>query len=147
IAGISAATIVIESAEKGGSLVTAQIANSYDREVFALPGRITDKMSEGCNNLIKTHRANMLTSAADIVYLLNWKLENEKPKVIQKQLFVELTEDEKAVYRFLKENPKEVLDIIAIKCEIPVYKLTTILLNMELKGVIRPLPGKIYDLN
>ena len=147
IAGISEATIVIESAEKGGSLVTAQIANSYDREVFALPGRITDKMSEGCNNLIKTHRANMLTSAADIVYLLNWKLENEKPKVIQKQLFVELTEDEKAVYRFLKENPKEVLDIIAIKCEIPVYKLTTILLNMELKGVIRPLPGKIYDLN
>lgn len=147
IAGISEATIVIESAQKGGSLVTAQIANSYNREVFALPGKITDKMSEGCNNLIKTHRANMLTSAADIVYMLNWKLENEKPKVVQKQLFVELTEEEKKVYHFLKENPKEVLDIIAIKCELPVYKLTTILLNMELKGVIRPLPGKIYDLS
>ncbi len=146
IAGISDATIVIESAAKGGSLVTADIANSYNRDVFAVPGRVTDSQSEGCNNLIKTQSAHLLTGAADLVYILNWKLEDEKPKTVQKQLFVELTEQEKEVYRFLKENPKEQLDIIAIKCNLPVFKATTVLFDMELKGVVRPLPGKIFDL-
>ncbi len=145
IAGLSEATIVIESAEKGGSLVTADIANSYNREVFAVPGRATDNQSKGCNNLIKQQKAQLLTSAADIIYMLGWELqESQKPK--QTQLFVELTEEEKVIYRFLKEKEKELLDIIAIECSMPAFKAATILMNMELKGVVRPLPGKLFQL-
>ncbi|OZV70775.1 DNA-processing protein DprA [Winogradskyella aurantia] len=146
IAGLSEATIVIESAEKGGSLVTADIANSYDREVFAVPGRPTDSQSVGCNNLIKFQKAHLLSNPLDVPYLLNWQLENDKKPVVQKQLFVELEPDEKRIYNYLKENEKELLDVISIQCQIPTYKLAGILLNMELKGVVRPLPGKLFEL-
>ncbi len=147
IAGLSEATIVVESAEKGGSLVTADIANSYNRDVFAVPGRPSDMMSVGCNNLIKQQKAHLMTSAADLIYLLNWELEKTtKVKSVQKQLFVELDETEKRIYRFLKEQEKELLDIIALNCEIPTFKAASILLNMELKGVVRPLPGKLFEL-
>lgn len=145
IAGLSEATIVIESAEKGGSLVTADIANSYNREVFAVPGRATDKQSKGCNNLIKKQQAHLLTSAADLIYMLGWEL-NEIKKSKQTQLFVELDDAEKKVYQFLKEKDKELLDIIALECSIPAHKTASILMNMELKGVIRPLPGKLFQL-
>ena len=145
IAGMSQATIVIESSEKGGSLVTADIANSYNREVFALPGRATDSHSKGCNNLIKTQQAHLFTSAADLIYMLGWELEEANLKPQQTQLFVELTEDEKTIFNFLKERDKELLDSIAIECKIPAYKVASILLAMELKGVIRPLPGKLFE--
>ncbi len=145
IAGLSEATIVIESADKGGSLVTAEIANSYNREVFAVPGRVGDPVSEGCNMLIKTQRAHMLTSAADLLYMLNWELEEKEKPTVQKQLFVELEGDEKKIYSFLNKNGKELLDVIALHCEIPTFKTASILLNMELKGVIRPLPGKLFE--
>lgn len=145
IAGLSEATIVIESAEKGGSLVTADIANSYNREVFAVPGRATDAQSRGCINLIKQQKANLITSAADVVYLLDWEIkEKHKPK--QTQLFVELDEEEKIIFKFLKDKEKELLDVIALECSIPAYKTASILMNMELKGVIRPLPGKLFQL-
>lgn len=144
VAGLSEATIVIESADKGGSLITANIANDYNREVFAVPGRPSDKYSQGCNNLIKSQRAHCLTSAADLVYVLNWDLEN-KPKAVQKQLFVSLDNDQQPVYDFLLQNGKELLDIIALQCKIPVHKLSGILLNLELKGVVRPLPGKLFE--
>ena len=145
IAGLSEATIVIESAEKGGSLVTADIANSYNREVFAIPGRTSDVQSKGCNNLIKQQKAHILTSAADIVYHLGWELQTA-PKPRQTQLFVELDEDEKMIFGFLKEREKELLDTIALECKLPVFKVATLLMNMELKGVIRPLPGKLFQL-
>ncbi|MBV7269211.1 DNA-processing protein DprA [Winogradskyella luteola] len=145
IAGLSEATIVIESAEKGGSLVTADIANSYNREVFAVPGRTTDSQSEGCNNLIKFQKAHLLSHPMDIPYLLNWQLENDKKPVVQKQLFVELEPDEKTIYNYLKENDKVLLDVIALECNIPIYRLAGLLLNMELKGVVRPLPGKLFE--
>src|SRR5690606_8367914 len=93
IAGLSEATVVIESAEKGGSLVTADIANSYNREVFAVPGRPADRLSTGCNNLIKRQEAHLLNSAADLVYMLGWQVEAQL-KPVQKQLFVELEEEE-----------------------------------------------------
>lgn len=144
VAGMSEATIVIESAEKGGSLITANLANDYNRDVFAVPGRATDKLSQGCNNLIKTQKAHLLTSAADLVYLLNWNLETEN-KTIQKQLFVSLEKDEQLIYDYLVENGKELLDIIALECDLPIYKISGMLLNMELKGVIRPLPGKLFE--
>lgn len=144
VAGMSEATIVIESAEKGGSLITANMANDYNRDVFAVPGRISDKYSQGCNNLIKTQRANLLTSAADLIYILNWDIEKES-KPVQKQLFVSLDDEEQKIYDFLLNKGKEMLDIIALECEFPIYKISSILLNMELKGVIRPLPGKLFE--
>jgi len=144
VAGISEATIVIESAERGGSLITANIANDYNRDVFAVPGRTTDKYSQGCNNLIKTQKANLLTSAADLVYILNWDIES-KAKPVQKQLFVTLEDDEQKVYDYLLKNGKELMDIIALRCDFPIYKISGMLLNMELKGVIRPLPGKLFE--
>jgi DNA processing protein len=144
VAGISEATIVIESAERGGSLITANIANDYNRDVFAVPGRTTDKYSQGCNNLIKTQKANLLSSAADLVYILNWDIEN-KTTPVQKQLFVTLDEDEQKVYDYLLKTGKELMDIIALRCDFPIYKISGLLLNMELKGVIRPLPGKLFE--
>ena len=144
IAGLSEATIVIESAEKGGSLVTADIANSYNREVFAVPGRPSDSQSVGCNMLIKMQQAHVLTHAADLIFMLNWKLD-EKLQPVQKQLFVELEDEERMVYSFLKGNGKEQLDLIALNCKIPTFKAATLLLNMELKGVVRPLPGKLFE--
>lgn len=145
IAGLSEATIVIESAEKGGSLVTADIAHSYNRDVFAVPGRTTDLQSVGCNNLIKQQKAHMLTTPLDVPYILGWKLEEEKKPVIQKQLFVELDATEKTIYNYLKENDKQLLDVIAIECQIPIFKVASVLLTMELKGVVRPLPGKLFE--
>lgn len=146
IAGLSEATIVIESAEKGGSLVTADIANSYNRDVFAVPGRVTDSQSLGCNNLIKTQQAHVLSNPLDVPYILNWQLENHTTPVIQKQLFVELTSEEKVIYKYLKDNEKQLLDVIALECKMPIFKVASILLTMELKGVTRPLPGKLFEL-
>ena len=145
VAGISQATIIIESAEKGGSLVTADIANSYDKDVFAVPGRTTDLYSKGCNNLIKNNKAYLLNSAQDIVKMLNWDIE-EKPKVIQKQLFVELNENEQKIHDLLHEKGQQLLDVISLECNIPIYQLSSILLQMELKGVTKPLPGKMFEL-
>lgn len=147
IAGLSEATVVIESAEKGGSLVTADIANSYNRDVFALPGRVTDSKSQGCNNLIKTQQAHLLSSAADLIFMMGWDLNHASVEPQQKKLFVELNEDEKRIYSFLVERKKELLDSIALACDMQTSKTAAVLFNMELKGVIKPLPGKWFQLN
>ena len=146
VAGISEATVIIESAEKGGSLVTADIANSYNRDVFAVPGRSTDNMSKGCNALIKRNQAAILTSANDLIEMLNWNLEIKQEKVIQKQLFIELDTTEQLVYDFLLESGKEILDTIAINCKLPIHKISTVLFNLEMKGVVKPLPGKLFEI-
>ncbi|MGK0411949.1 MAG: DNA processing protein [Polaribacter sp.] len=146
VAGISKATIIIESAERGGSLVTADIANSYNRDVFALPGRATDIYSKGCNSLIKNNRATLLTSANDVVKMLNWDIIEKPKKIIQKQLFIELSESEQKIYDLLSEKGSQLLDIISLECNIPMYQLSSILLQMELKGITKPLPGKMFVL-
>ena len=146
VAGISKATIIIESAEKGGSLVTADIANSYNRDIFALPGRATDVYSKGCNSLIKNNKATLLTSAEDIVKMLNWDLNSTETKTIQKQLFIELNENEQKIYDFLFEKGQQLLDVIALECNIPIFQLSSVLLQMELKGVLKPLPGKMFEI-
>lgn len=143
VAGISKATIIIESADKGGSLITADMANSYNRDVFAVPGRITDLYSKGCNNLIKTNKAALLQSGKDLAYLLNW--EQTKPKVIQKQLFVDLDTNETLLYNYLLKEGKQTLDIIALHNNLPIYKVSSLLLNLELKSVVRPLHGKLFE--
>lgn len=145
IAGLSQATLVVESGERGGSLVTADIASSYDRDVFAVPGRFEDHYSKGCNNLIRQHKAQLISSAADLVYYLNWDLENTKSPVIQKQLFTELEPDEKVIYDYLSAAGKQEMDTIAISCKIPVFRLSSLLLKMEMKGIVRPLPGKFFE--
>jgi DNA processing protein len=145
IAGMSEATIVVESAEKGGSLVTADIAHSYNRDVFAVPGRTSDKFSKGCNNLIKQQKAQLLTSAAELVYLLGWQVDEQQKEPVQKQLFVELDETEQSIYLYLQLNGKQLLDTVALECKLPIFKASATLLNMEMKGVIRPLPGKLFE--
>lgn len=144
VAGISEATIVIESAEKGGSLVTANIANDYNRDVFAVPGRVTDHFSRGCHNLIKSQKAMLLTGAADLVYQLNWDLQH-KPKPMQAQLFLALDPEEQTLYDFLKTHGKQQLDHLALGCGLPVSKTSSVLLGLELKNAVRPLPGKSFE--
>ena len=145
IAGISEATIVIESGRKGGSLVTADIADSYNRDVFAVPGRPGDPFSEGTNILIKRQKAHLLTSAADLVYHLNWDLKERTSTTIQKKLFVELDTIEQSIYTQLQRGGKQLLDEIAMGSKNPVFKTASALLSMELKGIVRPLPGKCFE--
>ena len=145
IAGISQATIVIESAAKGGSLATAQMANSYYRDVFAVPGRINDTYSKGCNMLIKSQQAHMLTSAADLIYILNWKQKKDMNSSVQKSLFIDLLPNEQVVYDFLLKEGKKDLDTIALTCKIPTYQIASLLLQLELKDLIQPLPGKMFQ--
>lgn len=145
IAGMSEATIVIESATKGGSLVTADIANSYNREVFAVPGRPSDKMSEGCINLLKRNQARPITIAADLIFHLGWDLEKENEKSVQTQLFIDLSDDEQSIIDALQKENKQHIDDLALNTSIPTYKLASLLLEIEMKGLIRPLPGKLFE--
>jgi len=144
IAGLSQATIVIESASRGGSLVTADIANSYSRDVFAYPGRTSDQFSKGCNELIKSHKAAIITSADDIIKTLNWDTQTSAP-VIQKQLFIELNPEEQQLYDFLLKQGKSILDTIALQNGFTIQKTVNILFNLELQSVVRPLPGKQFE--
>lgn len=145
IAGLSDATIIIESAAKGGSLVTAHIANSYDRDVYAVPGRVKDTFSQGCNNLIRTNRAALLQSVENLAYMLNWDQEKKTTKPIQPRLFLDLNQEQQKIYDYLQENGKTLLDQLALDNQIPIYKLSGILVEMEMMGVIKPLPGKMFE--
>lgn len=146
IAGTSDAVIVIEAAKRGGALITAEIANSYNRDVFAVPGKIGDTFSEGCNNLIKTNKAALIQSAEDVVYIMRWDTKKIKQKSSQKQLFIELTEIEKCLYDILSEKVNCSFDVICSLTKYSVPKIAEALLNLELEGIIKSLPGKIYKL-
>jgi len=144
IAGLSDLTVVVESFERGGALTTAEIANSYNRDVFAFPGRLTDASSAGCNWLIKTNKANLLQSVADIEYLMNW---DKKPlKTVQPELFPEVTPEEETILRLLKENGECSIDDLCFALQMTVSKASALLLNLELAEVVRSLPGKVYRL-
>jgi DNA processing protein len=143
IAGLADATLVVESGIKGGALITADIANSYNRDVFAIPGRPDDQWSSGCNSLIKNNRAALVETAGDIEYFLNWKSEKSKAPV-QRTLFSELDENEKQIYELLLRNGEMNIDTICRTTEIPVYKLSSLLLQMEFKGVVKCYPGNLY---
>ncbi len=143
IAGISDATLIIESGIKGGALITADIAASYNRDVMAVPGRTDDQWSAGCNALIRCNKASLVESFENIEYLLGWKPAAMSAPV-QKVIFAEMTENEKKAYDSLRENGDMTLDQLALALEIPVYRLSTTLLQMELAGLITPCPGSIY---
>jgi DNA processing protein len=143
IAGISDATLVIESGIKGGALITADMADSYNRDVFAVPGRPDDQWSAGCNNLIKTNKAALVESSGDLEYFLGWKQEKTKPPV-QKSLFSELSESEQGIYEMISKEGEITIDILCRELDLPVNKLSSLLLQMELKGVVRCYPGNLY---
>lgn len=146
IAGLCDAVIVIEAADSGGALITANIANSYNRDVFALPGRTTDPYSKGCNILIKTNKANLLESVADLEYIMGWDTSKDPKKVIQPALFAELDGDEEKMVDFLRKNPEASIDQIVSQAGLTVSKTTALLLGLEFKGIVKPLPGKRYRL-
>ncbi len=144
IAGISDAVIVVESDKKGGALATAQYANSYNREVFALPGRVEDRYSLGCNQLIQSNQAYMIRNATDLLNYFNLK---SNPKPIQKELFIELGQDEQLIYDFLLKKGKQQIDQISLGLDMPLFRLNSLLLEMELKHLIKVFSGKFYELN
>ncbi len=146
IAGMSDAVIVVEAAETGGALITAEIANSYNRDVFAIPGRIGDLHSEGCNKLIKINKAALLQSAKDIIYLMNWNDVKGNKKSMQRQLFANLSSDEELIVETLKEKGDLDIDTLLIETAMMPAKAASVLLNMEFEGIIRCLPGKVYRL-
>jgi len=146
IAGLSDAVVVIEAGQKGGALITADIANSYNRDVFAVPGRVGDPFSEGCNWLIKTNQAALVQSAQDIRYIMGWDESPTKNPEIQKQLFIELNPDEEAVVNILREHGESSIDLISLRAGLSISKVTSMLLNLEFKGVVKNLPGKMYRL-
>ena len=146
IAGISDATIVIEAGKKGGALITAEIANSYNRDVFSVPGRIGDAFSEGCNFLIKTNKAALIQSADDVAYIMGWELPGVVKKSRQHELFVVLTEDEEKVVKVLRENDLPGIDKIVQQTGLTTSKVAAALLNLEFQGLLRALPGKVYKL-
>ena len=143
IAGLSDATLVVESGIKGGALITADIAASYNRDVFAVPGRPEDQWSAGCNSLIKNNKAALISTAEDIEYFLNWEPEKSKPP-IQRSLFSELDDTEKKIYELINSNEELNIDSICRSLNLPVYKLSSLLLQMEFKGLVRCYPGNLY---
>lgn len=145
VAGISKATVIIESAERGGSLVTADIANSYAKDVFAFPGKTTDHFSKGCNQLIKNNKAHLIESATDIINMLQWD-QSFQEKAESKNLAYDLSIEEKKIYQCLKKNDSLLMDLIALETGIAISEIATLLLQMELKGIIKPLPGKQFSL-
>ena len=145
IAGLGDCTIVIESGPTGGSLITADIANSYDRDVMAFPGRATDTRSTGCNALIKQNKAALITSAEDIIKAMGWEEKRKKaPK--QSALFVDLSPEEQELVDVLKTKGKVEMDALCLQTRMTQGKVAALLLNMEFNGVVKSLPGKVYAL-
>ena len=147
IAGLADVTIVVEAALKGGALITAEIANTYNRDVCAFPGGIDQEYSAGCNYLIKTNRANLIRNASDLAYLMNWDKEDKTTRPTQLNLIPpDMGKDEKKVYEYIKSQEQASIDEIAMFCDWPQSKLAIVLLEMEMKSLIVSLPGKTYKL-
>lgn len=147
VAGICDALIVIESGKKGGSLITAELANGYNKDVFAFPGRSNDSKSEGCNYLIKNNKAALIDSASDFLEMMRW-LPASKPAVKkQRELFIELSPDEKIVTEILKQQDGIQIDELYLKSGISSSAVAAALLMLEMQGVVVSLPGKMYKLN
>jgi DNA processing protein len=149
VAGMADATVVIEAGLKGGALITAEIANSYNRDVFAFPGRLGDDYSEGCNFLIRNNKAALLTCVADLAYSLGWEKNTELKSAPEQLLLpIDLSTDERAVYEIIQQHKAPLaIDELSIKANLPLSQLTMTLLDMELQGFIRSLPGKTYRVN
>ncbi len=146
IAGLCDAVVVIEAAVTGGALITANIANTYNRDVFALPGKVHDKYSQGCNKLIKINKAHLLEYVADLQYIMNWEPGSNNNNARQTSLFFSLTPEEKEVVAFLKDKKDAGIDQIVSGVRFNLSKTSSLLLSLEFKGVVKPLPGKHFRL-
>jgi DNA processing protein len=146
VAGLADATIVVESKKEGGSLITADIANSYNRDVFAFPGRVTDPTSEGCNKIIRENKAALIQSAEDLIYIMGWndQKKNKLPK--QKELFYDASAEELVVINEIEKKQPANIDELCFAAKMPMSKVSAILLNLEFNGVVKSLPGKQYKL-
>jgi len=150
VAGMSDCCIVVESAAKGGGLITAEIAQSYDRAVFAFPGAVSMAYSEGCNNLIRDNVAGLISSASDFVKAMGWQDEAQRQKAltdgIERNLFPDLSPEENKVVCLLQQTNDLQLNILSVKTGIAIGPLTAILFQLEMKGVVRPMAGGMYHL-
>ena len=150
VAGMADATILVESAAKGGGLITTEIAQSYDRAVFAFPGNVGAEFSEGCNNLIRDNGAALITCAEDFVRAMGWQneaqLQQTLNKGIERNLFPELTPEEQQVVNLLQKTNDLQLNILSVKSALPIGQLTALLFQLEMKGIIKPLAGGMYHL-
>ncbi len=146
IAGLSDATIVVESGVKGGALITADIASSYDRDICAFPGRAGDNYSRGCNDLIKRNIAALIENAADLEYVLGWEDPSKAKAPVQQLLFQELTGEEQLLTDRFKRGEKIHIDVLSSGLEMPAGKISSLLLGLEFKGVVETLPGSLYRL-
>jgi DNA processing protein len=147
VAALCDAVVIVEAAATGGALITADIANSYNKDVFAFPGNIGQTASEGCNNLIKSNKAFLITSVKDLEYLMSWDINSP---VVPKKNAMDLSGfdvNEKIVIQLLKDNnDKLMIDELSWRSGIAISQLAAVLLTLELKGVIVPMPGKVYQL-
>lgn len=150
VAGISDACVVVESAAHGGGLITASLARTYNREVFAFPGNVGSQYSEGCNNLIRDNVAGLISNADDFVKSMNWdddvKLQRAQQVGIERQLFPDLSAEERQVVSALKKHNDLQINMLSVQADIPIAHLTAILFSLEMKGVLKALPGGMYHL-
>ncbi|MBO4611884.1 MAG: DNA-processing protein DprA [Bacteroidaceae bacterium] len=146
VAGMSDAVVVVESAEQGGSLITAELGEDYGRDVFAVPGRIGDAVSAGCNMLIRNNRASLLLSAQDFVESIGWVTKEDVNRPIQRELFPELTEEEMRIYNALKGSEGKHLNTLTVETNLPIGRLSSLLFDMEMRGIVRLLSGGSYRL-
>ncbi|MEJ7611680.1 MAG: DNA-processing protein DprA [Ferruginibacter sp.] len=145
VAGICDALVVIESKQKGGSLITAELANGYNKDVFAIPGRVNDAVSEGCNSLIKSNKAQLITGADDLLEIMNWKAVPKKIKV-QREMFIELTPDEKIITDLLGKEENMQIDRLYLRSGLSSSAAANALLMLEMQGIVTVLPGKVFKL-
>jgi DNA processing protein len=146
IAGLADATVVIESADKGGSLITASIAFSYGRDVFAFPGRVSDVHSEGCNRIIRQNEAGLITSAADLTSALGWDVPAKKQQPVQMSLPLFEDETTNHIIAVLNERQEVHVNELAKELNMPVYKLADCMLDLEMSGYVVAVPGNMYRL-
>ena len=146
VAGMSDATILVESAIKGGGLITCRVAQEYGRDVFAFPGAVGMPFSEGCNRMIRNNTAALITSAQDFVESMGWQTVKQKPEAVERQLFPDLSAEEQQVVALLQQTNDLQLNLISVKTNIPIGQLTAMLFSLEMKGVVKPLAGGTYHL-
>jgi DNA processing protein len=145
VAGMSDAVVVIESGVKGGALITADIANSYSRDVFAVPGRNTDPSSSGCNLAISENRAGILLNGDHLATVMGWN-DRKRKEQRQQEIFIHLSDDEERIVNIIRQHGEPVIDQISLVAGLPVSRTASLMLELELKGVLRCLPGKKYTL-
>jgi DNA processing protein len=148
IAGLCDAIVVVESGIKGGALITAELANDYNRDVFAFPGRVDDEWSKGCHALIKNNKASLIESADDILRFMNWeKQDSRSTPAVQTALFMDLSDEEQGIVSTLRQNTEGIqFNELAIQLEKPISKISALLLEMEFKGLVKCLPGNVYKI-